>query len=115
MDEQHDVIAELGDAGVLAGVRWAYESATRRSLESYSELDGHDAAWLGNTRYTLFRDRLDRVFSCERYAVPDDEDEADPDVLHAELTGEDVASMPRIEPGRVIRADLYGSPGWAVG
>ena len=69
MDEQHDVIAELGDAGVLAGVRWAYESATRRALESYSEADGHDAAWLGNTRFTLFRDRLDRVFACDRYAA----------------------------------------------
>jgi len=66
----------LGDAGVLAGVRWAYLSATTRSLETYSEADGHDAAWLGNTRFTLFRNRLDRVFACERYAVHSGENDA---------------------------------------
>jgi hypothetical protein len=57
MGEQQEVIEELTAAGVLAGIRWAYESATRRSLESYSEADGHDLAWLGHTRFTLFRDR----------------------------------------------------------
>ncbi len=112
MGEQTDVIAELGGAGVLAGVRWAYESATRRALESYSEADGHDAAWLGNTRFTLFRDRLDRAFGCERYAVSADE-ERDLDVLHAELSEQDLATMPRLAPGLVRRSDLRGSAGWA--
>jgi hypothetical protein len=112
MGEQQEVIAELGDAGVLAGVRWAYESATRRALESYSEADGHDSAWLGNTRFTLFRDRLDRVFACERYAVADD-DGLDLDVLYAELAEQDLITMPRLTPGLVIRCDLRGSAGWA--
>jgi hypothetical protein len=112
MGEQHDVIAELGAVGALAGVRWAYESATRRSLESYSEPDGHDAAWLGNTRFTLFRDRLDRVFSCQRYAVPG-ADALDLDVLYAELSDYDLDSMPHLAPGLVCRADLQGSAGWA--
>jgi hypothetical protein len=112
MGEQHNVIAELGTAGVLDGVRWAYESATRRSLESYSELDGHDTAWLGNTRFTLFRDRLDRVFSCQRYAVPG-ADDVDLDVLYAELSDYDLQSMPRLTPGLVGRADLQGSAGWS--
>jgi hypothetical protein len=111
MDEQHDVIAELGDAGVLAGVRWAYESATRRALESYSEADGHDAAWLGNTRFTLFRDRLDRVFACDRYAASA-ADGLDFDVLYAELSDQDLLTMPRLLPGLVRRCDLRGSAGW---
>lgn len=111
MDEQHDVIAELGDAGVLAGVRWAYESATRRALESYSEADGHDAAWLGNTRFTLFRDRLDRVFACDRYAASA-ADGLDLDVLYAELSDQDLLTMPRLLPGLVRRCDLRGSAGW---
>jgi hypothetical protein len=111
MDEQHDVIAELGDAGVLAGVRWAYESATRRALESYSEADGHDAAWLGNTRFTLFRDRLDRVFACDRYAASA-ADGLDLDVLYAELSDQDLMTMPRLPPGLVRRCDLRGSAGW---
>jgi hypothetical protein len=113
--EQREVIAELGDAGVLAGVRWAYVSATTRSLEQYSEADGHDAAWLGNTRFTLFRDRLDRVFACERYAVHSGNDDADLDVLYDQLSGRDIASMPHLDSGLVRRANLNGSPGWAHG
>ena len=59
MSEQQDVVADLEAAGVLAGVRWAYGAATSRTLEIFSEADGHDAALLGNLRFTLFRDRLD--------------------------------------------------------
>jgi hypothetical protein len=112
MGEQQEVIAELRAAGVLAGIRWAYESAVRRSLASFCEADGHDHAWLGMTRFTLFRDRLDRVFSCERYAVSLDEGTRDLDVLYAELSEHDLTTMPRIAPGHVTRTDLYGSAGW---
>jgi hypothetical protein len=113
MAEQQEVIEELTAAGVLTGIRWAYESATSRSLETYCEADGHDLAWLGNTRFTLFRDRLDRVFSCGRYAVPTADGRLDVDVLCAELSERDLATMPRLTPGLVRRADLRGSAGWA--
>jgi hypothetical protein len=112
MGEQQTVTAELHAAGVLAAIRWAYESAVRRCLETYSEADGHDHAWLGNTRFTLFRDRLDRVFSCVRYAVGSDDGAPDTDVLYAELSEHDLATMPRQAPGNVVRDDLYGSAGW---
>jgi len=115
VSEQQDVIAELGDAGVLTGVRWAYLSATTRSLETYSEADGHDAAWLGITRYTQFRDRLDRVFACERYAVFSGNDDADLDLLYDQLSERDIDTMPRLDAGLVHRADLNGSPGWVHG
>ncbi|HEX4088384.1 MAG TPA: hypothetical protein VHZ33_06680 [Trebonia sp.] len=113
MAEQQEVIAELTAAGVLAGIRWAYESATRRSLETYSEADGHDPAWLGHTRFTLFRDRLDRVFACARYAVPALDGGLDREVLQAELSERDLATLPRLAPGLVRRHDLRGSAGWA--
>jgi hypothetical protein len=115
VSEQQDVIAELGDAGVLAGVRWAYLSATTRSLETYSEADGHDAAWLGNTRFTLFRNRLDRVFACERYVLHSGNADADLDLLYAELSERDIATMPRLDAGLVRRSNLNGSAGWAHG
>jgi hypothetical protein len=115
VSEQQDVIAELGDAGVLAGVRWAYLSATNRSLETYSEADGHDAAWLGNTRFTLFRDRLDRVFACERYAVHSGDIDADLDLLYDQLSKRDIETMPRLDTDTVRRSNLNGSPGWAHG
>lgn len=113
VNEQQEVIADLGAAGVLAGLRWAYLSATTRSLETYSEADGHDRNWLGNTQHTYFRNRLDRVFACERYAVRSGDDDADLDLLYAELSERDVDTMPRLAPGLVRRCDLNGSPGWA--
>ncbi|MBB5957095.1 hypothetical protein FHS29_003688 [Saccharothrix tamanrassetensis] len=113
MTEQQEVLADFGAAGVLAGLRWAYLSATNRALEDYSEADGHDAAWLGNTRFTLFRNRLDRVFHCERYAAP--EEDSGLDELYARLSGRDIDTMPRVEPGVVRRSNLNNSPGWAVG
>ena len=113
MAEQQEVIAELTAVGVLSGIRWAYESAARRSLESYSEADGHDPAWLGHTRFTLFRDRLDRIFGCHRYAVPTVDGGLDLDLLYAELSERDLSTMPRLAPGLVRRFDLRGSAGWA--
>lgn len=110
MGEEDEVMAALGEAGVLAGVRWAYRSAVNRSLELYSEEDGLDVPWLGTTRYTYFRDRLDRVFSCERYAVSSTGD--DPYALVATLSKDDVDTMPRLAPGLVVRSDLNRSPGW---
>jgi len=113
VSEHRDVITEFGDAGLLAGVRWAYLAATARALETYSEADGHDAALLGSLRYTLFRDRLDRVFACERYAVRSGNDDADLDLLYDQLSERDVDAMPQLDAGLVRRADLNGSPGWA--
>jgi hypothetical protein len=112
MDEHAEVIGALRQAGMLVAIRWAYESAVRRALETYSPEDGHDTAWLGNTRYVLFRDRLDRVLRCGRYAVPDD-GTGNLDELFAELSEQDSLTLPRVEPGTVVRQDLHGSPGWA--
>jgi hypothetical protein len=114
VSEQEEVIADLDAAGVLAGIRWAYVSAGTRVLETHSEDDGDDAALLGSARFTRFRDRLDRVFACERYAVRDDGD-ADLDVLYAELSERDIETMPRLAPDLVRRSNLNGSPGWAHG
>ena len=107
-------MASLGVAGVLAGIRWSYVAATSRVLDDYSEAAGHDATWAGMTRFTYFRDRLDRVFACGRYAVPAGSDAAiSLDVLHAELTERDIETMPQLSTDLVMRADLNGSPGWA--
>lgn len=113
MSEQHDVVEALEGAGVLAGVRWAYASATTQSLEDYSPGSGHDTTWLGQTRFTLFRDRMDRVFACGRYEVNPDDGNFDLDVLYEALPSRDIDAMPPLLPGLVRRADVYGSPGWA--
>jgi hypothetical protein len=114
VSEQQDVIGDLEATLVLAGVQWAYRSASTRTLETYVEADGHDAAWFGNTRFTLFRDRLDRVFTCRRYAQRVGSSiTANLDLLYSELSELDRSAMPRLAPGLVRRADLNGSPGWA--
>ena len=116
MSEQQDVIRELAAAGVLAGVRWAYLAAASRTLEVFSEPDGHDAALFGNLRFTLFRDRLDRVFACDRYELQSGSAATDHlDLLYAELSQNDIQTMPQVAPDLVRHADLMGSPGWAIG
>lgn len=116
MGEREEVVAELRAAGVLDGVRWAFDSAVERVLDDYSEAAGHDAAWFGITRFVLLRDRLDRAFACRRYVVPEEADASlSLDVLHAELSEAGAASMPRLQSGAVRRADLNGSPGWRYG
>ncbi|WP_454301702.1 hypothetical protein [Salana multivorans] len=116
MSEQTDLVTRLEDAGVLDGVRWAYASAVSRTLSDYSEDAGHDAAWLGSTRFVLFRDRLDRIFSCGRYALQAGDDASvGLDLVRVELTEKDIASMPTVAPYLVRRADLNHSPGWLFG
>lgn len=99
---------------MLGGIRWAYDSATSRVLEDFSEDDGHDAAFAGTMRYTLIRDRLDRVFSTGKYAIPpgNADQQVSLDLVHAALTKRDIETMPALAPGLVVREDLNGSPGW---
>lgn len=82
--------------------------------EDYSEAAGHDAAWLRNTRFTPFHDRLDRVFACGRYVLkPGSDATASLDLLRAELSKRDISTMPQLAPDLLHRSDLNGSPGWA--
>jgi hypothetical protein len=115
VSEQQDVISDLSQAGVLDGLRWSYQAAVARTLDLYSEADGHDSTLLGNLRFTYFRDRLDRVFSCGRYEVGTDGVPVDPTEVYAELTQDQISTMPHLAPKLVVRADLNGSPGWALG
>jgi hypothetical protein len=112
---EHDVVvSQLETAGVLLGIRWAYRSAVARTLEDHSDAAGYNATSLGTNRFTLFRDRLDRVFAGGKYRLPDGTDAGiSLDVLHAELSDADIGTMPRLTPGTVREANLKGSPGWA--
>lgn len=55
------------------------------------------------------------MFSCERYAVGSGDDDADLDLLYAELSERDINTMPRLDPRLVRRSNLNSSPGWAHG
>ena len=113
MTERTDIIARLAAVGVIDGYQWAYTSAVTRTLADYSEEAGHDAAWLGLTCHTLFCDRLNRVFSCGRYALnPDADATSGLDLVRAELFEHEIETMPPIPAGLVTRADLNQSPGW---
>ncbi|GLY20130.1 hypothetical protein Kisp01_71440 [Kineosporia sp. NBRC 101677] len=109
---EDEVISALRGAGVLNAVQWAFDAAVRRSLDDYVPRAGYDEQWLGQTRYVLFRDRLDRVFGCQNYDVGPGDEQFGEDELFAELSPLDRTGMPRLPAGTVIRDDLNGSPGW---
>jgi len=116
MSERERILGVLGATDVLRGIRWAYDSAARRTREDYDELTGHNATWVGITRWVLLCDRLDRVFSCGKYATREDSPgTVGLDILFATLTEAEQATFPHIEPGTVVRDDLVGSPGWSNG
>ena len=116
MTFQSEAIEALSKSGVLDGIIWAARSACARTLADYSEATGHDATWLGQTRYILFKDRLDRAFSLGKYYLSEGADEgAGKDFLFAELTVTDIESFPDVGAGRVKRADINNSPGWTDG
>lgn len=116
MSQQDEAVSELTNAGVLRGIRWAWLSARRRVWDDYDPATGHDQGWLGYTAHGIFRDRLDRVFACDRFGVaPDAEPLVGLDVLSDGLAQEELESMPRLDPAVVERADLNGSPGWRYG
>ncbi|MEN8671743.1 hypothetical protein [Nocardioides sp.] len=116
MSERERILSSLGKTDVLWGIRWAYESAARRTREDYDDPTGHNATWVGINRWILLCDRLDRVFSCGRYATREHSPGAvGLDILYATLTDEEQATFPHIPPGTVVRDDLVGSPGWSNG
>lgn len=113
MFQRDEVLRSLRESGIQDAIKWAFQSAVRRSLETYDERDGHDGTWLGITRHVLFRNRLDRVFSCQQYTTASTQDEEFDNERYARLSELDQETMPNIPPGKVNRANLNGSPGWS--
>ncbi|WP_146363866.1 hypothetical protein [Arthrobacter yangruifuii] len=114
MTERDDILLRFGEAGILNGIRWAYRSAARQVSEDFSEECGHTAGWVGNTRYVLFRDRLDRVFSCGRYVLSEDVHSGEGrDIVFASLTQDEIETLPLIDPNLVQRSNLNHSIGWS--
>lgn len=115
MTEQQDAIETLAAAGVVDALKWAAESACRRTMADYEPAAGYDTRWVGSTRYILLEDRQDRVFSCGLYAPPSDGAEGSLDVVQTGLLPGEIESMPSLPAGRVVRSDVNGSQGWACG
>ena len=116
MSEQQQVKVALGEAGILGGIRRAYVSAADRVAEGIrGGWPRCDLGWHLARVSRYLRDRLDyRVFACGKYALATGGDgSVSQDLLHAELTERDVATMPHLVPDLVGTAELNGSPGWA--
>ena len=107
MSEQEDALDDLGRAGIVAGICWAWHSTVRKVLSDYERATGHDQGWLGYTAHTIFRDRLDRVSSCDRFALGEDVDPSSGvDVVREGLDSVDVDTMPLLAPSLVRRGYL---------
>ena len=106
-------MADLQADGVLAGIAWAWASARRQTLQSFDPDTGHGQGWIGYNAFTVLTDRLDRVFSLDRFAIQPDMDPAlGVDVLAQGLAPGEFERMPHMVPGVVVRDDLNRSPGW---
>ncbi|WP_026361273.1 hypothetical protein [Amycolatopsis nigrescens] len=115
MNERERVLGLLGEAGVLAGIRWSQRSAYAQVRQDFNPDGGHDQGWIGYTAHKYLINRQDRVFQCERYGVPAGEGDVGRDVLAAGILDRDFKSMPMLESGTVVRQDLNHSPGWLFG
>jgi hypothetical protein len=115
MSELDDALAQLRATRVLDGLRWAHRTAYRQVMDGYDPETGHTQAWVGMSAYVVLQDRLDRVFSCGKYAVDTADPHAGRDLLLAGILQREFDTMPAIPPGTVRRADLNGSPGWQCG
>lgn len=114
MNERNRILTELENADILPAIRWAFEAAARRTRDDYDDATGHNDTWIGTTRWVLLCDRLDRVFSCGKYATPEGgPSDAGLDILYATLTEDEMATFPDIPAGTVFRDDVVGSPGWS--
>ena len=123
-DGPEDVVDQTGcdaQVGIVGHARWfkahvgelAHICLKRNAvLESKADGNRKRIHYLSQ-RGPLFRDRLDRVFACDRYSLgAGSEPAAGLDILYAELTERDVATLPIIDPELVYRSDIDGSPGW---
>lgn len=116
MTERDEILRNLEEASIPEALRWAYRSAARQVHEEYSEESGHDAGWVGYTRFVLLRDRLNRVFSCGRYALAADAlPEQGRDVVMATLPQAEMDTMPVIDANLVASSNLNHSIGWSFG
>ena len=110
-----EVTAVLRHRMIADGIVWAFASACEQVADDLAPGTGYSAATAGHGRYDQLGDRLDRVFSCGQYAVPTGSESAGLDLLFEGLTEQARRTMPVIEAGLVVRSDLNGSNGWAVG
>jgi hypothetical protein len=115
MDEREQVVSLLDRAGVLAAIRWAHRSAYGDVWREYNPQGGHDQGWVGITAHKFMIDRQNRAFQLAEFAVRPGEGHVGRDVLADGILDSDFQSMPVIEPGAVVRADLNQSPGWMHG
>ncbi len=117
MSEREDVLSDLAAADVVGALRWAQAAAYRRLLQDLQGEAGYDQGWIGYTAFVLLRDRLDRVFSCNKYglAVGTPELDSGRDVVLADLTAQERETFPVLADDLVVRDDLNNSPGWRYG
>ncbi len=114
--ERDEAVGALAVAGVIEGLAWAWASARSQTQHSFDPDTGHGQAWVGFNAFTVLTDRLDRVFSLGRFALPGGFGaRTGADVVAKGLGPGEFERMPPIERGVVLRDDVNGSPGWRHG
>ncbi|MFE5941138.1 hypothetical protein [Streptomyces sp. NPDC056480] len=113
MTEQLEVIGDLSESGVLAGITWAVTSAYAETMRDFDPRRGYGPGWIGYTAHGLICDRMNRVFSCGDFHLPSGlPAEAGMDAVRDGLHADDFRTMPHLDPDLVSYSPLNNSPGW---
>ncbi|MFD4538705.1 hypothetical protein [Streptomyces bauhiniae] len=116
MTEQKRVVDDLSESGVLSGIAWAVASAYADTMRGYDARRGYKPGTIGYVAHGLICDRMDRVFSCGDYRLPQGMPAgAGLDAVREGLHPEDVDAMPPLGPELVSSSPLNNSPGWQFG
>ncbi|MGW4673438.1 hypothetical protein [Streptomyces sp. NPDC004324] len=116
MTEQEQVVDDLSNPGVLAGITWAATSAYADTMRIYDPHKGHKPGTIGYVAHGLICDRMDRVFSCGDYTLPPGQPAGvGMEAVREGLHPDDADAMPHLDPNLVSYAPLNNSPGWLFG
>lgn len=116
MNQSADVLEAFEGEQVLELFEWVGRTVHARVFQDYEEEAGHNQTTVGTLAHAYLVDQFDRATGCGRFKLPADlprEDGAH--LVRAGISDEDFETMPRIEPGAIIRSNCNGSAGWASG
>lgn len=112
-DEQNRIQARFFEVDFLEALVWAARSAIQRVKDDHSAEAGYNSRTFGNNFREILLDRLHRVFSTHAYTLPQDAaPNSGQDVVYAELSREEIETMPLISPGLITFSEVRQSPVW---
>lgn len=98
---------------VIPSMQWAIATAGETAAKQFDPATGHTNRLFGHIKRDLIIDRLDRTFQTGEYLYSYDPESANDDSrLYETLSDTEIDSMPKVEPGIVVRDNRRQSTKW---